>query len=55
MTPSAVKVYTKDELRDFMAVFPDLVRDLTFLDCYQDVPSVNKHLSKVSESNVIPS
>ena len=35
VTPSAVKVYTKDELREFMSVFPDLVRDITFLECYQ--------------------
>lgn len=38
---------SKDETRDFMAVFPDIVRDLTDTGRNLDVPDVTKWLSKV--------
>ncbi len=47
MPPLSSRVYTKDELHNFMTLFPDIVRDLTYLDCYANVPSVNLNLSKV--------
>jgi len=43
---------SKELMRDFMAVFPDVVRDLTFQPGYADVPSVNKHLAKCIQYNV---
>lgn len=38
---------SKDETRDFMAVFPDVVRDLTDTGRNLDIPDVTKWLSKV--------
>jgi len=38
---------SKDEARDFMAVFPDVVRDLTDTGRNLDVPDVTKWLAKV--------
>lgn len=38
---------SKDETRDFMAVFPDIVRDITDTGHELDIPEVNKWISKV--------
>ncbi|VVC29940.1 Hypothetical protein CINCED_3A000903 [Cinara cedri] len=43
---------SKDESRDFMAVFPDVVRDLTDTGRNLDVPDVTKWLSKLLQYNV---
>ncbi|XP_026821064.1 farnesyl pyrophosphate synthase-like [Rhopalosiphum maidis] len=42
----------KDELGDFMAVFPDIVKDLTDNGLNLDVPDVNKWLEKLLHYNV---
>lgn len=41
------KAVSKDESRDFMAAFPDIVRDLTETGHNLDVPDVTKWLAKV--------
>lgn len=38
---------SKDDARDFMAVFPDIVRDLTDTGRNLDIPDVSKWLAKV--------
>lgn len=38
---------SKDESRNFMAVFPDIVRDLTDTGRNLDIPDVTKWLAKV--------
>lgn len=43
---------SKDETRDFMAVFPDVVRDLTDTGRNLDIPDVTKWLAKVLQYNV---
>lgn len=40
---------SKDERREFMAVFPDIVRDLTETHRQTEIPDVTKWYSKVSE------
>lgn len=40
---------SKDETRDFMAVFPDVVRDLTDTGRNLDIPDVTKWLAKVCD------
>ncbi|XP_067015271.1 farnesyl pyrophosphate synthase-like [Anabrus simplex] len=42
----------KDERREFMAVFPDIVRDLTDAGRHLDVPDATKWFSKVLQYNV---
>jgi len=42
------KVATKDESRDFMSVFPDIVRDLTETGRHLDIPDATKWFAKVS-------
>lgn len=37
----------KDESREFMAVFPDIVRDLTEAGRHLDIPDVTKWYAKV--------
>lgn len=39
---------SKDERREFMAVFPDIVRDLTETHRQTEIPDVTKWYSKVS-------
>ena len=41
-------MFSNDDLRKFMAIFPDLVREVSYAEEYADVPMVNKHLSKVA-------
>jgi len=50
VVPSAISgtVATKDESRDFMAVFPDIVRDLTETGRHLDIPDATKWFAKVS-------
>lgn len=45
-------VATKDESRDFMAVFPDIVRDLTETGRHLDIPDATKWFAKVLQYNV---
>lgn len=43
---------TKDQSREFMAVFPDIVRDLTETGKHNDVPEASKWLAKLLQYNV---
>ncbi|KAF4520807.1 hypothetical protein B566_EDAN002385 [Ephemera danica] len=43
---------SKEESREFMAVFPDIVRDLTDAGRYTDASDANKWFSKVLQYNV---
>lgn len=43
---------TKDESREFMAVFPDIVRDLTDTGRHLDIPDATKWFAKVLQYNV---
>lgn len=46
--PAAIqRVASKDESREFLALFPDLVRDLTDAGRHLDIPEVTKWYSKV--------
>ncbi|CAB3360430.1 Hypothetical predicted protein [Cloeon dipterum] len=45
-------VTSREESREFMAVFPDLVRDLTEAGRHQDVPDATKWFAKVLQYNV---
>ncbi|PSN57541.1 Farnesyl pyrophosphate synthase, partial [Blattella germanica] len=45
-------VASKDESRDFMAVFPDVVRDLTETGRQEDIPEATKWFAKVLQYNV---
>lgn len=47
-----LNMVTKDESRDFMAVFPDIVRDLTELGVHTDIPEVARWYAKVLQYNV---
>lgn len=39
---------SKEESREMMAVWPDVVRDLTDASKYYDIPDVSKWMAKVS-------
>jgi hypothetical protein len=39
----------EDECRDFMSVFPDIVRDLTEIGIEFNIPDVSKWFEKVSK------
>nr|AHH34857.1 farnesyl diphosphate synthase [Epicauta gorhami] len=43
----SLNIASKDDVREFMAVFPDLVRDLTDAGRQTDLPEVNKRFSKL--------
>ncbi|CAK1551477.1 unnamed protein product [Leptosia nina] len=43
---------SKDQSREFMACFPDIVRDLTETDKHLDVPEASKWLAKLLQYNV---
>lgn len=47
-----VSLVSKEESRDFMAVFPDLVRDLTDAGRHTDIPEVTKTFVKILQYNV---
>nr|CAI5863583.1 unnamed protein product [Callosobruchus analis] len=44
--------FSKEESREFMAVFPDIVRDLTDAGRHTDIPEVTKRFAKVLQYNV---
>ncbi|CAG9812989.1 unnamed protein product [Phaedon cochleariae] len=46
--PSA-PVFSKEESREFMAIFPDIVRDLTDAGRHTDIPEVTKRFAKMLE------
>uniref|UniRef100_A0A1B6E8U3 Farnesyl pyrophosphate synthase n=1 Tax=Clastoptera arizonana TaxID=38151 RepID=A0A1B6E8U3_9HEMI len=46
------KAVSKDERREFMAIFPDIVRDLTESGKILDVPDVTKWYSRLLQYNV---
>lgn len=48
----SIKVTSKDDSRPFMAVFPDLVRELTVEGAEKDIPLVPKHLMKCIQYTV---
>ncbi|XP_023330189.1 farnesyl pyrophosphate synthase [Eurytemora carolleeae] len=51
--PSEQSMYSKHEKREFMAVFPDLNRDLSFSVIPEDLrPLLSKHLTKCIQYNV---
>nr|ALL35403.1 isopentenyl diphosphate synthase [Phyllotreta striolata] len=43
---------TKEESREFMAIFPDIVRDLTDAGRHTDIPEVTKRFAHVLQYNV---
>ncbi|XP_018578619.1 farnesyl pyrophosphate synthase-like [Anoplophora glabripennis] len=43
---------SKEESRQFMAIFPDIVRDLTDAGRHTDIPEVTKRFAKVLQYNV---
>nr|QYV43139.1 farnesyl diphosphate synthase [Colaphellus bowringi] len=45
-------VFSKEESREFMAIFPDIVRDLTDAGRHTDIPEVTKRFAKVLQYNV---
>lgn len=45
-------VTTKDETRELMALWPDVVRDLTDAGRYHDIPDVTKWMAKLLQYNV---
>ncbi|XP_063241129.1 farnesyl pyrophosphate synthase-like [Bacillus rossius redtenbacheri] len=49
---AANTITLKDESREFMAVFPDVVRDLTDAGRHTDIPEANKWFAKVLQYNV---
>ena len=47
-----LKVFSKSESRDFMAVFPDLVRELTVEGPYAKVPVVSRNRLSLYRSKI---
>lgn len=47
-----MSLVSKEESRDFMAVFPDIVRDLTDAGRHTDIPEVTKTFVKILQFNV---
>ncbi|EFN90138.1 farnesyl pyrophosphate synthase isoform X2 [Harpegnathos saltator] len=45
-------VTSKDESRELMAVWPDIVRDLTEVCQHSDIPNISKWIAKVLQYNV---
>lgn len=45
-------MFSKEETREFLAVFPDIVRDLTDAGRHTDIPEVTKRFVKVLQYNV---
>ncbi|XP_035743867.1 farnesyl pyrophosphate synthase-like [Vespa mandarinia] len=43
---------SKDESREIMALWPDIVRDITNINYYLDIPEVSKWMAKVLQYNV---
>ncbi|CAH0551070.1 unnamed protein product [Brassicogethes aeneus] len=49
---AAMTVVSKEESREFMALFPDIVRDLTDAGRHTDIPEVTKRFAKLLQYNV---
>nr|XP_023019940.1 farnesyl pyrophosphate synthase-like [Leptinotarsa decemlineata]AKO63325.1 farnesyl pyrophosphate synthase [Leptinotarsa decemlineata] len=49
---SSTPVFSKEDSREFMAIFPDIVRDLTDAGRHTDIPEVTKRFAKVLQYNV---
>lgn len=49
---ASTSVFSKDDSREFMAIFPDIVRDLTDAGRHTDIPEVTKRFAKVLQYNV---
>ncbi|KAG5899528.1 hypothetical protein JTB14_008215 [Gonioctena quinquepunctata] len=49
---TSAPVFSKEESREFMAIFPDIVRDLTDAGRHTDIPEVTKRFAKVLQYNV---
>jgi hypothetical protein len=47
-----VKLMSKDEREEFMSLFPQLVKDLTEIPEYRDMPDVNKWFARMLQYNV---
>nr|CAH7744747.1 unnamed protein product [Callosobruchus chinensis] len=47
-----IKISRQNNIREFMAVFPDIVRDLTDAGRHTDIPEVTKRFAKVLQYNV---
>lgn len=45
-------VASKEESREFMAIFPDIVRDLTDAGRHTDIPEITRWYSKLLQYNV---
>ncbi|XP_032684375.1 farnesyl pyrophosphate synthase [Odontomachus brunneus] len=52
MTQPTSWVTSKDESRELMAVWPDIVRDVTEASQYLDIPNISKWIAKVLQYNV---
>ncbi|KAF2896874.1 hypothetical protein ILUMI_09302 [Ignelater luminosus] len=50
--PQTLSLVSKDESREFMSIFPDIVRDLTDAGRHTDIPEVTKRFAKVLQYNV---
>lgn len=46
-------VASQDEKREFMSLFPDIVRDLTEIGTYSDIPDAQKWYAKVLQYNAV--
>lgn len=44
---------SQDEKREFMSIFPDLVRDLTEIGTHSDIPDAQKWFAKVLQYNAV--
>lgn len=49
---ATTNIVSKEESREFMAVFPDIVRDLTDAGRHTDIPEITKWYAKVLQYNV---
>nr|AFR31785.1 putative farnesyl diphosphate synthase [Tetropium fuscum] len=49
---TSTPLVSKEESREFMAIFPDIVRDLTDAGRHTDIPEVTKRFAKVLQYNV---
>ncbi|KAL3286354.1 hypothetical protein HHI36_000862 [Cryptolaemus montrouzieri] len=50
--PTVWTIVSKEESREFMAVFPDIVRDLSDAGRHTDIPEINKRFAKLLQYNV---
>ncbi|KAK9884172.1 hypothetical protein WA026_005128 [Henosepilachna vigintioctopunctata] len=50
--PTVWTIVSKEESREFMAIFPDIVRELTDAGRHTDIPEINKRYVKLLQYNV---